>query len=342
MISDRIVSGKSFDNETVFEKQLRPSTFEEFIGQEQVTSNLEVYIQAARERDDVLDHVLLSGPSGLGKTTLSRIIANEMGAAMRITSGPALEKSSDLVGILSSLNRNDVLFIDEIHRLNNTVKEYLFSAMEDFNLDIVIDQGPSARTVKISLSPFTLIGATTREGLIPVPLRGRFGILEKLVFYPPEELAQIVKRSAGILNIAVDNEGAFEIAKRGRGTPRIVNRYLARIRDFAQVLGHATVTGKVACKGLERIGVNSLGLDRMDRKILKVLGSHNGPVGLKTIAISVGEETDTIEEIYEPYLIQANLIKKTSRGRVLSPAGFRIAGKPAPADEQTLFDGPQL
>ena len=252
MISDRIVSGKSFEDEALFESKLRPSTFNEFVGQKEVTYNLPVYIQAAKERGDVLDHVLLSGPSGLGKTTLSRIIANEMGSVFRVTSGPALEKSGDLVGILSSLNKSDVLFIDEIHRLNHTVKEYLFSAMEDFNLDIVIDQGPSARTVKISIAPFTLIGATTREGLIPVPLRGRFGILEKLDFYPAEELAQIAKRSAGILNIPIDDEGAVEIARRSRGTPRIVNRYLARVRDFAQVLGHETITREVANKGLEK------------------------------------------------------------------------------------------
>lgn len=338
MTADRVVSGKSFENEVLFETRLRPSTFNEFVGQEKVTSNLKVYIQAAGERDDVLDHVLLSGPSGLGKTTLARIIAGEMGSALRITSGPALEKSGDLVGILSSLNRNDALFIDEIHRLNHTVKEYLFSAMEDFNLDIVIDQGPGARTVKINISPFTLIGATTREGLIPIPLRGRFGILEKLDFYPPEELALIVKRSAGILDISIDEEGALEIAERGRGTPRIVNRYLARVRDFAQVLGHSTITGKVAREGLKRIGVNEQGLDRMDRKILNVIGSHRGPVGLKTIAISVGEEQDTIEDVYEPYLIQENLIKKTPRGRALSPSGYKTIGKQSGADEQTLFD----
>jgi len=337
MTVERIVSGKRFEEETQFEKKLRPATFEEFVGQEKVTYNLKVYIQAAKERGDALDHVLLSGPSGLGKTTLARIIANELGVTFRATSGPALEKSGDLVGILSSLTPHDVLFIDEIHRLNHTVKEYLFSAMEDFQLDIVIDQGPSARSVRINIVPFTLVGATTREGLLPLPMRGRFGILEKLDFYPPEELALIVKRSARILGVAIDEEGTMEIARRARGTPRIANRYLARVRDFAQVLGHGVITREVAREGLEKIGVNSRGLDRMDMKILEVLGAHTGPVGLKTIAISVGEEADTIEEVYEPYLIQAKLINKTPRGRVLSPAGYRLIGKHRPG-EKTLFD----
>ncbi len=337
-MGDRIVSGKGTDTDNAIDVALRPSSFGEFVGQHHVTDNLRVYIEAAKGRKDVLDHVLLSGPSGLGKTTLSRIISNEMGAVFRGSSGPALEKCSDLVGILTSLNRGDILFIDEIHRLNHSVKEYLYSAMEDFFLDIVIDQGPNARSVKINVAPFTLIGATTREGLIPPPLRGRFGILEKLDFYPPEELAAIVKRSASILRIDIDDGGALEVAKRGRGTPRIVNRYLARIRDFAQVLGHDVITKKTADEGLRKIGVNESGLDRMDRKILEVISSHEGPVGLKTIAISVGEEQDTIEEVYEPYLIQESYIKKTPRGRVLSPAGYRLLGL-EPGSAPSLFDG---
>ncbi|MFH1709091.1 MAG: Holliday junction branch migration DNA helicase RuvB [Planctomycetota bacterium] len=330
-MADRIVSGREHGDDAQFDARLRPASFTDFIGQTPVTGNLQVFITAARARGDVLDHVLLSGPSGLGKTTLARIIAAEMGAVFRGTSGPALERSSDLVGILTSLSRGDVLFVDEIHRLSHTVKEYLYSAMEDFFLDIVIDQGPNARTVKINIAPFTLVGATTREGLLPAPLRGRFGILEKLDFYPPADLARIVKRTAGILGIAVDPAGAEEIAVRGRGTPRVVNRYIARVRDFAQVQGHARITPAMAREGLEKIGVNAVGLDRMDLKILNVIRAHNNPVGIKTIAISVGEEEDTIEEVYEPFLIQQNYIRKTSRGRLLSPAGYRILGDEPPA-----------
>lgn len=337
-MTERLVSEKAFGDDTHFDKKLRPASFKEFVGQKQVIGNLAIYIQAAKERGDVLDHVLVSGPSGLGKTTLARIIANEMGMIFRSTSGPALEKSSDLVGILTSLNKYDMLFIDEIHRLNNTVKEYLYSAMEDFCLDIVIDQGPSARTIKINIAPFTLVGATTREGLLPAPLRGRFGIIEKLDFYPVNELREIVKRSAKILDIVIDNKGAQEIAARGRGTPRIVNRYLSRIRDFAQVLGDSRIDGEAARGGLEKMGVNQVGLDKMDMKILQTIASYDGPVGLKTIAISVGEEEDTIAEVYEPFLIKGNFIKKTARGRTLSPAGYKMAGRNNKSGDNTLFD----
>ncbi len=312
---------------------LRPLRFEDFEGQKKIVENLRVFITAARGRGEALDHVLLTGPPGLGKTTLSHIISNEMHAAMRMTSGPVLEKPGDLAGLLTGLEIGDVLFIDEIHRLSPVVEEYLYSAMEDFTLDIMIDTGPNARSVKIELKPFTLIGATTRAGLLTAPLRARFGITNRLDYYSVEQLRHIVVRSARILRIDIDDrDGALEIARRSRGTPRIANRLLRRARDFAQVKGDGVITRAIADYALNALEVDEHGLDEMDMRILSVIVDkfHGGPVGLNTLAIAVGEEPGTIEEVYEPYLIQEGYIQRTPRGRELTPAGYGLLGKPRP------------
>jgi Holliday junction DNA helicase RuvB len=330
--SCRTVSPDVCDGDEAFERSVRPQRMNEFIGQTRTRENLSIYIEAAKRRGEALDHVLLSGSPGLGKTTLAGILANEIGVNLRVTSGPAIERAGDLVGLLTQLEARDVLFIDEIHRMPPQVAEYLHAAMEDFAVDIVIDRGPGARSVRMPLQQFTLIGATTREGLLPSPFRARFGIHEKLEFYPPEDLAEIVRRSAGILGYAIDHDAAVEIAKRSRGTPRIANRFFRRVRDVAEVQGEKRVTIAIAEKGLDMLGLDATGLDGMDRKILSAILNHGGgPVGVKTIAVSVGEEEDTIEEVYEPFLIQQGFLRKTPKGRLLGQKAYEHLGEKPPA-----------
>ncbi|MFH0938883.1 MAG: Holliday junction branch migration DNA helicase RuvB [Planctomycetota bacterium] len=321
-------------DEDAVEVTLRPQRFINFVGQERVKENLQVYVKAALKRGAALDHVLLSGPPGLGKTTLAHIIAQELGVGFQGTSAPVLKRPGDLVGLLTSLSERTVLFIDEIHRLPAAFEEYLYSAMEDFFIDVPVDQGPSARSVRFNLKPFTLIGATTRDGLLSRPFQDRFGIPQKLTFYTPEELTRIVLRSAKILATKIEPDAAREIATRARRTPRIANRLLRRLRDWADVEGDGTVTLAITQKGLEREGVDVAGLDVMDRKILNAIANHKGvPVGVKTIAVIVGEEADTIEDVYEPFLIQEGYILKTPRGRLLSGKGYEHLGlKPPPRD----------
>lgn len=324
--------------DTDLDLSLRPSRFDEFVGQAKILNNLKVFIEATRMRGDALDHVLLSGPPGLGKTTLSHIIAHELGVQIRITSGPVLDKAGDLAGILTNLEEKDVLFIDEIHRLNPIVEEYLYSAMEDFQLDIVIDKGPSARTIQLALPHFTLIGATTRAGLITAPLRGRFGITARLDYYNDEDLTKIVTRSADILQVSIDAGGSSEIAKRSRGTPRISNRLLKRARDFAMVRGQDTINKDIADFALKALEVDEHGLDEMDKRILIAIIEKfgGGPVGLDTIAISVGEEPGTIEEVYEPFLIQKGFLKRTPRGREVTQLAYEhLRLKPRRHSKQT-------
>ncbi len=321
-----------------FEGSLRPQTFEEFPGQTQLVSNLKIYIRAALERGEVLDHILLSGLPGLGKTTLAHLIARAMGAELTSTSGPVLEKPGDLAGILTNLNRGDVLFIDEIHRLSAVVEEYLYQAMEDFAIDILIDQGPRARSVKIDLPRFTLIGATTREGLLTSPFRARFGVLERVKLYPAKQLQQIVIRSAGLLGSPIDKDAALALAQRARGTPRVANRFLKRIRDFAQVEGKASIDRESVLTGLQMLGVDAAGLEDMDRSILRYLIQHRGgPIGLKTLSVAVGEEEDTIEDVYEPFLIQQGYLRKTPRGRCAEPLAYEHLGEKLKGGQQTLF-----
>ncbi len=316
------------NGEVELERALRPLSFDDFTGQEKVVENLKVFVQAARQREEPLDHVLLYGPPGLGKTTLSHILANEMGAGIKTTTGPVLDKPSELAGILTNLQPGDVLFIDEIHRLNPVVEEYLYSAMEDFKIDIVLDTGPNARTVQIGLSPFTLIGATTRAGLLTAPLRARFGINARLEYYSPELLASIISRSATLLGSPIDDAGAFELASRSRGTPRIANNLLRRTRDFAQVLGDGTITLEIVKRTLVALEVDQGGLDDMDNRILMAIIDKfkGGPVGLSTIATAIGDEAETIEEVYEPYLIQEGFIKRTPRGREVTEKAYLHLG----------------
>ncbi len=327
--------------EKEFEKALRPLSFEDFTGQQKVVDNIKVFVLAAKQRGEPLDHVLLHGPPGLGKTTLSHIIANELHSNIKITSGPVLDKPSDLAGLLTNLEAHDVLFIDEIHRLNPVVEEYLYSAMEDFRIDIMLDSGPNARSVQIGLNPFTLIGATTRAGLLTSPLRARFGINARLEYYDANLLTSIVKRSARILNTPVDEDAAFEIARRSRGTPRISNNLLRRTRDFAQIKGDGTITKEIAQFALKALDVDENGLDEMDNRILLTIIEKfkGGPVGITTIATAVGEEAETIEEVYEPFLIQEGYIKRTSRGRETTERAFRHLKIPIPSNKQKgLFD----
>ena len=325
MDENRIISAKPLDDEDNFESSLRPKTLTEYIGQTKVKENLAVFIDAARKRQEPLDHVLFYGPPGLGKTTLANIIAAEMGVNIKSTSGPVIEKTGDLAAVLTNLEEGDVLFIDEIHRLSPVVEEILYPAMEDYQLDIMIGQGPSARTIKLDIPRFTLVGATTRAGLLSSPLRDRFGVISRLEFYSIEELTTIVKRSADILKIRIDNDGASEIARRSRGTPRIVNRLLRRVRDFAEIEGDGTITKKLADHSLQRLEVDNQGLDYMDRLLLlSIIDKFSGgPVGLDTLAAAIGEERDTIEDVIEPYLIQQGFLNRTPRGRVATESCFR-------------------
>ncbi len=321
------------------ESALRPTSFDDFTGQPKIVENLQIFIAAARGRGEALDHVLLTGPPGLGKTTLSHIIAREMGAQIKITSGPVLEKPGDLAGLLTSLDEGDILFIDEIHRLSPVVEEYLYSAMEDFRLDIMIDSGPAARSIQLSVPRFTLIGATTRQGLLTAPLRSRFGITNRLDYYDAAELARVIVRSAGLLNALIDEEGANELARRSRGTPRIANRLLRRTRDFADVKGTGVVTLEIARLALHALNVDEFGLDEMDARIISALIEKfaGGPVGISTLAVAVGEEPGTLEEVYEPFLIQQGFLQRTPRGRTATPLAYRHLGIPQPTSASPLF-----
>lgn len=326
--------------EKEFEKALRPSSFEDFAGQAKVVENLRVFVEAAKLRSEPLDHVLLHGPPGLGKTTLSHIIAAELGSGIKVTSGPVLDKPSDLAGLLTNLEEHDVLFIDEIHRLNSIVEEYLYSAMEDYKIDIMLDSGPNARSVQIGLNPFTLIGATTRSGLLTSPLRARFGINSRLEYYDSRLLTRIVLRSSDILGSEIEDAAAYELARRSRGTPRICNTFLRRTRDFAQIKGDGTITLDITKMALKALNVDEHGLDEMDNRILTTIIDkfRGGPVGLTTIATAVGEEAETIEEVYEPFLIMEGFIKRTSRGRVATERAFEHLGKIPPQRLGTLFE----
>ena len=322
----------SLTREDENEYSLRPKTLREYIGQEKAKGNLEVFIQAAKMRHEPLDHVLLHGPPGLGKTTLSGIIANEMGVNVRVTSGPAIEKAGDLAALLTNLNENDILFVDEIHRLNRQVEEILYPAMEDYVIDIIIGKGPSANSVRLDLPKFTLIGATTRAGQLSAPLRDRFGVTLRLELYTPEELARIVTRSAGILRVDIEPDGAYEIARRSRGTPRIANRMLRRVRDYAQVKADGVITAKVADQALCALEIDHLGLDPVDRRMLSAIMDHyrGGPVGLETLAATIGEESVTLEDVYEPYLMQLGFLTRTPRGRCVTERAYQHLHRPVP------------
>ena len=335
-IEDRIVTTSYSPEDSDTESSLRPKTIDEYVGQEKAKENLKIYIDAARLRGESLDHVLLYGPPGLGKTTLANIIANEMGVNIKITSGPAIEKQGDLAALLTNLNEGDVLFIDEIHRLSRSVEEILYPAMEDYALDIIIGKGPSARSIRIDLPKFTLIGATTRAGQLTTPLRDRFGVLLKLELYTPEELASIVKRSSGILDIGISESGAYEIASRSRGTPRIANRFLKRVRDFAQVKGDGAIDAEIAAYALEKLEVDDLGLDNIDRRMLKTIIEiyNGGPVGLETLAATIGEESITLEDVYEPYLLQIGFLSRTPRGRCATKLAYEHLGLKMPIKQQ--------
>lgn len=330
--NERIVTGDFLDEDADIEVGLRPRQLEDYVGQEKVKENLKIYINAAKERRESLDHVLLYGPPGLGKTTLAGIISNEMGVNIRITSGPAIEKAGDLAAILTNLSQNDILFIDEIHRMSRTVEEILYPAMEDYALDIIIGKGPSAKSIRLDLPKFTLIGATTRAGLLTAPLRDRFGVIARLELYKPEELKRIVKRSAGILNVEIDDGGAEEIASRSRGTPRIANRLLKRVRDFAQVKFDGKITKEIAAASLIQMEIDDMGLDTIDNKMIMTMIKNfgGGPVGLDTLAATIGEEPNTIEDVYEPYLMQLGYIARTPRGRVVTQAGYKHFNMPCP------------
>jgi len=340
-MESRIVDPRVGNEDGAIDLSLRPKLLSDFIGQLQIVSNLRTFIDAAKNRGEPLDHVLLSGPPGLGKTTLAHIIANEMGVGIRTTSGPAIERKGDIAAILTALEPGDVLFIDEIHRLGRVVEELLYSAMEDFALDIILGQGPSAKSIRLSLPRFTLVGATMRTGLLTSPLRDRFGVAFRLEFYRPEDLEEVIRRSARTMSIPIDGDGAREIARRSRGTPRVANRLLRRVRDFAQVEGDGRIHRKIADHALLQMEVDKEGLDVMDRKILRVILEkfQGGPVGVETISASISEERDTIEDVYEPFLLQQGFLKRTPRGRVATPAAYRHMGVAAPktAVQDALF-----
>lgn len=339
MNEHRITDPTPLEEEAAFDLTLRPKNFKEFVGQEKITSNLKVFVQAAKERGEALDHVLFYGPPGLGKTTLAHLLSNELGVQIRTATGPALERPGDLAGILTNLQKRDVLFIDEIHRLSTVVEEYLYPAMEDFCLDIIIDRGPHARSIRLDLPPFTLVGATTRAGLITSPMRGRFGVVSRLDYYQPEELAQILTRSARLLQVDADREGILEIAKRSRGTPRVANRLLRRVRDFTQVESDGKIHKEIAEKSLDRLDVDCYGLDEMDKRLLSVIIEkfQGGPVGLSTLAVAVGEDSGTIEEIYEPYLIQEGFLKRTQRGREATSIAYQLLNIKQKGCQENLF-----
>jgi len=340
MTDPHITTPAPQEEDLVADQTLRPTTFSEFVGQSDVVENLKLYIEASRKRGEALDHVLLFGPPGLGKTTLAHIISKELDVNLKQTSGPVLERAADLAGLLTNLRGRDVFFIDEVHRINYVVEEYLYSAMEDYGIDILIDKGPSARSVRLNLEPFTLIGATTRLGNLTSPMRDRFGVVLRVDFYEVEDLVQIILRSAKILTVKIDKEGASELASRSRGTPRVANRILRRTRDYAEVKENGEITKKVAMKSLEKLGIDGHGLDDMDRAILSALVEKfsGGPVGINSLSVAIGEDSQTIEDVYEPFLIKKGFIQRTARGRVAEERAFKYLGIDKPENQQTLFN----
>jgi len=339
MTDIHIADPTPLDEDLAVEKSLRPSQFDEFIGQKELVDNLKLYIEASNGRGDALDHVLLFGPPGLGKTTLANIIAKELNVNIKHASGPVIERAGDLAGMITNLGHRDVFFIDEIHRLNSVVEEYLYSAMEDYTIDIMIDKGPSARSVQLNIEPFTLIGATTRLGNLTSPLRDRFGVVLRVDYYEAEDLFHIINRSANILEVNIDDDGAMELARRSRGTPRIANRILRRARDFAQVKADGKIDIHVAKSSLQKLGIDEIGLDDMDRKILDTLIEKftGGPVGVKSLAVAVGEDSTTIEDVYEPFLIKEGFLQRTPRGRVAQESAFKLLGKELTSNQERLF-----